>query len=111
MNTAILHIVDGDISKIKSFEYTIEKQIIHITSMVGITASVKTNKQSLPHQYEIISVCSYLDYINDAYDYRQFIRQVMWELLNKEITKIRFYVLVEVDENALKYILRYYIHA
>ena len=103
------------IKKIEKFEINCEKSLIDTLSKLDIYATIKTDRYSLPYQKEIKVELFGVSYTNRAYEFYRVAREIVKELLNENINKIRFYILVDVDtEAALKgkviYKFRYYVH-
>lgn len=104
-----------------NLESKLEKEIIDFVSQVGIQATVKTDKYSLPYTNEITFKLNYESYINGMYERERIYRPIMKELLDKDVYKIRFYIFIDTfDEEykgllklagcGFKYHFRYYIH-
>ena len=103
------------IAKIEKFEQSCEKSFIDLLSRVGILATVKTDRYSLPYQEEKEVTLYGESYMNGPYEWYRVARPFIKELLDKNVYKIRFYIFIEVDETvfpmgAIKYKLRYYVH-
>ncbi len=97
------------------FEIQAEGRIIDFLKVIGIHASVKTDRKSLPYQKEIHASHHGSSYLNDAFDLTQtFYREIVRELLEEDIRKIRFYVLAEIYDGGFmgktKFSFRYYVH-
>jgi hypothetical protein len=106
------------VEEIQKFEIEAEKRLIKVLSSIGITATVKTDRYSLPYKEEIKISQNGESYLNGPYELERVIRKVTKKLLNDDEYKIRFYVYVEVDTNAgsflklgkVNYHFRYYSH-
>ena len=96
------------------YETKLEKELISLLKSIGISSSVKTNKHTLPHQFQIISKQFSETYLNAAFESKRFFKKIVKELLDKDPYKIRFYVLAEVVDTGIfgfvKLEFRYYIH-
>ena len=103
-------------------EKQFEEEFINFFEELGIQASIKSDKYSLPYNEEIIIKCMRESYINNMYDRRRLLRPIVKELLSKNINKIRFYLHIETYDDGFtkgfqvitgtgfKYSFRYYIH-
>ena len=103
------------IKKIEKFEINCEKSLIETLGRLDINATVKTDRYSLPYQKEIKVELFGESYMNGPYEFYRVVRKIVKELLNENIYKIRFYILVDVDTNAalmgkVIYKFRYYVH-
>ncbi len=124
----IPEIIDGWDNDIKSylkaitkFEIDCEKSLIDLFRQIGIQASVKTDRYSLPYKNEIIGEIEGSVYINHAFNLDNIARIFVKDLIEKNVTKIRFYLTVDViteDETFGKryngkvvYKFRYMVHA
>ena len=94
-------------------EKSIEEKIIKMLDMISTHASVKTDRYSLPYKHQIKHTKHATSYLNDAFDTRQFIREIAEEVLKYEITKLRFYVFAEMEGGMfgkMNYYFNYYPH-
>jgi coenzyme F420-reducing hydrogenase alpha subunit len=94
-------------------EKSTEEKIIKMLGMINTHASVKTDRYSLPYKQQIKHTRNASSYLNDAFDTRQFIREIAEEVLKYEITKLRFYVFVEMEGSMfgkMNYYFNYYPH-
>ncbi len=102
-----------------------EAELIELFSKLNITASVKTDKYSLPHQGEVIVTLMKESYINGMFERHRIFRPIIQEMLNKDAFKIRFYFHIETYSSptkprtmfealswggGIKYSFRYFIH-
>lgn len=103
------------------FETQLETELIKLFNSVGISALVKTDKYSLPHQGEVVVKLKRESYIPGMYEKNRIFRPIIKEMLDEDAYKIRFYIHAETyggDEEGLfgmyksgfKYSFRYYIH-
>lgn len=114
--------VDQDVDMIydKFFRDDIEK--LHKTNMVsgdtfshlGINATVKSDRYSLPIMYQIKATQNGESYLNGAFETYQIFRKVLKTVLSEDIYKLRFYVFAEVEDNfpmgKVNYYFNYYVH-
>lgn len=77
---------------VKKYEVQMEYYIKDVLANLGVYSTVKTERYSLLFEKEI--VCSQMrDGLNyNAFDLQRFIRQVVLELLELKVKKLRFYV-------------------
>ena len=101
-------------SAMVGLETQIEKQLIEMFWKMGIQASVKTNKYSLPiHMYaKHIQKGSWNSrHIDES---PLFYREIFKEILSLKCSKIRFYVFIEVKDSPpcdqIEYLFYYYTH-
>jgi len=98
----------------EKIEQNNEAKLIKILSSLGIQSSVKSNRYSLPYTGEIKHSRMGESYINGAYETEDFFRKVVKELLLNNIRKIRFYILMEVEDcfpmGKVNFKFRYYTH-
>jgi coenzyme F420-reducing hydrogenase alpha subunit len=96
-----------------NLEKSIEEKVIKMLDMINTHASVKTDRYSLPYKQQIKHTRNASSYLNDAFDTRQFIREIASEVLKYEITKLRFYVFAEMEGGMfgkMNYYFNYYPH-
>ena len=79
-----------------SFEKKCESNLINILKTVEITATVKTDRYSLPYQNEMIVVHECTKLINYNFSIFYPAREILKKLLVDHIYKLRFYLLVDV---------------
>jgi hypothetical protein len=103
-------------------EKSIEKSIIKILDEIGIHASVKSDRYSLPVHGSVISSVGQSSYINDIFESKNVKRKFIKTILDSGCKKVRFYVYVyttEVDSKSDMYSMflkkynieiRYFIH-
>jgi hypothetical protein len=111
------HTAENYETKIYEFERKVESSLAETFAKLDIHATVKSDPYSLPYQKEITTVRYGESYINGPYEVYHFTRNVVKQLLNENIFKIRFYVWVDVDTEkgllfggTLTYHFRYYEH-
>lgn len=96
-----------------NLEKSIEEKVIKMLDMISTHATVKTDRYSLPYKHQIKHTKHATSYLNDAFDTRQFIREIAEEVLKYEITKLRFYVFAEMEGGMfgkMNYYFNYYPH-
>lgn len=84
------------INAITKFEVECEKKLKDLFKKIGIQSSVKRDRYSLPYKHEIIGEIQGASYINYAYNLDNIARVFVKELLDKDVSKIRFYLTVDV---------------
>ena len=108
------------INAITKFEIECEGKLKDLFKRIGIQSSVKRDRYSLPYKYEVIGEIEGSSFINYAYNLDNIARVFVKDLLDRNVTKIRFYLTVDViteDETMSKrysgkvvYKFRYMIH-
>ena len=97
-----------------NLEKKIEKDMIEVLSKIGINASVKTDRYSLPFQGQIKTTQQGESYLNGAFESYKLYREVLKEIVNQDLYKIRFYIFAEVEDSPymgkVNYYFNYYIH-
>ena len=97
-----------------NLEKKIEKDMIGVLSKMEINASVKTDRYSLPHQFQIKTTQQGESYLNGAFESYKLYRAVLKEIVNQDLYKIRFYIFAEVEDSfpmgKVNYYFNYYIH-
>jgi len=119
MNNSLLFFLkkpneDGYVNAMINLEKKIEKDMIEVLQKLGIKATVKTDRYSLPFQHQI-KVTQYGEsYLNGAFESQNLYRSVLKELLEYEHSKIRFFIFAEIlDEfpmGKVNYYFNYYVH-
>lgn len=100
--------------KIYNFERRVEKHLLEIFNNLNMNVIVKTDPYSLPYNNEFEYSRGISSYINDAYDYRYVSREILKEVLEKDLYQFRFYVYVDVCVKSnntfglVKYYFRYH---
>lgn len=105
---------------VTKFEIECEAKLKDLFRMIGIQSSVKRDRYSLPYKHEVVGEIEGTSYINYAYNIDNIARVFVKDLLDNNVSKIRFYLFVEViteDETMSKryfgkvvYKFRYMIH-
>ena len=77
-------------------EISIEKRLIEIFENLGINASVKSDRYSLPFNKQI-KVTQYSEsYLNAAFNTDKLFREIFKEVLSEDLRKVRFFVFLEI---------------
>lgn len=79
--------------KVQQYEVDIETHLLDVFSKLGISASVKTNRYSLPYDNEILNSQNRVGLNYHSFDLQQFVRQVIAELFLLNVKKLRFYII------------------
>lgn len=104
------------LSELEKFEIKCEKSFKETLGRLGIQSTVKTDRYSLPHKGEVVKSLYGESYINGPYEFYRVARDFVKELLEKNVYKIRFYILIDVEMTPgfpigkVTYRLRYYPH-
>jgi hypothetical protein len=97
-----------------NLEKKIEKDMIEVLFKMGIHATVKTDRYSLPYQFQIKTTQNGESYLNGAFESVKLYRAVLRNLLEMDVYKIRFYIFAEVEDSfpmgRVNYYFNYYIH-
>jgi len=80
---------------ITEFEIQCENSLIELFNKLNIQSSVKTDRYSLPYKEEIISIIDGASYLNHAFTISNITRDIVKELLDKNVYKFRFYLTVD----------------
>ena len=97
-----------------NLEKKIEKDMIEVLFKMGINATVKTERYSLPYQFQIKTTQNGESYLNGAFESIKLYRAVLSELVRMDVYKIRFYIFAEVEDSLpmgkVNYYFNYFIH-
>ena len=97
-----------------NLEKKIEKDMIGVLSKLGINASVKTDRYSLPFQGQIKTTQNGESYLNGAFESFQLYRKVLYKMLELNVYKVRFFIFAEVEDSFpmgnVNYYFNYYVH-
>jgi len=97
-----------------NLEKKIEKDMIEVFHKMGIHATVKTDRYSLPYQFQVRTTQNGESYLNGAFESVKLYRAVLRNLLEMDVYKIRFYIFAEVEDSfpmgRVNYYFNYYIH-
>ena len=120
MNNQLLFFMDDDRTPEKyedamiNLEKKIEKDMIQVFIKMGIHATVKTDRYSLPYLSQIKTTQFGESYLNGAFESHKLYRAVLKEMVNLNLYKIRFYIFAEVEDSPymgkVNYYFNYYIH-
>lgn len=92
---------------VQNYEEQIENYLIEVLNNLGILASVKTIRYSLPYHKEIVNTQRRNGLNYRAFDLQEFVRQVVKVLLELKVKKLRFYVIgdfiIEKNDSFFKY--------
>ena len=80
---------------ITEFEIKCENSLITLFDSLNIQSSVKTDRYSLPYKEEIISTIEGASNLDYAFTLSNITRDIVKELLDKNIYKLRFYLTVD----------------
>ena len=82
-------------------ELSMEKWLLGTFSHLGINASVKSNRYSLPIKYQVKVTQHGESYLNGAFETYQLFREVLKTVLSEDPFpwKLRFYVFAEVEDS------------
>jgi predicted glycosyltransferase len=80
---------------IVEFEIQCEHSLIDLFKKLNIKSSVKNDRYSLPFKEEIICIIEGASYLNHAFTISNITRDIVKELLHKDIYKLRFYLTVD----------------
>jgi hypothetical protein len=79
-------------------ESIIEKNLIDILWDLGIDASVKTDKKSLPYKETFETTLNRFNPYSGSFNFKETYKEILKEILNKGCRKIRFYCeLIQMD--------------
>jgi|688.fasta_scaffold198211_2 hypothetical protein len=87
---------DDYLNAVIELEKNYEKNLSDILNSVEISASVKTDRYTLPFQQEIVVIHKATEIINYNFSIYYPAREIVRRLLADDIRKIRFYLLVDV---------------
>jgi hypothetical protein len=97
-----------------NLEKKIEKDMIEVLSKMGIHDTVKTDRYSLPYQFQIKTTQLGESYLNGAFESIKLYRAVLKKMVDSDLYKIRFFILAEVEDGhymgKVNYYFNYYIH-
>lgn len=87
--------LDDYMKFVTEFEIKCENSLIDLFDSLNIQSSVKSDRYSLPYKEEIISIVEGASFLNHAFTLNNITRDIVKELLDKEIYKLRFYLTVD----------------
>jgi len=107
------YVADYEAAMVKR-ELSIEKWLLDTFSYLGINATVKSDRYSLPFQKQIVVTQYGESYLNGAFETFSLFKKVLKEVLNEDCYKIRFYVFAEIEDQfpmgRVNYYFNYYVH-
>jgi hypothetical protein len=80
---------------ITEFEIKCENILITLFDSLNIQSSVKTDRYSLPYKEEIICTIDGASNLDYAFTLSNITREIVKELLDKNVYKLRFYLTVD----------------
>ncbi len=80
---------------ITEFEIKCEHLLITLFDSLNIQSSVKTDRYSLPYKEEIICTIDGASNLDYAFTLSNITREIVKELLDKNVYKLRFYLTVD----------------
>ena len=80
---------------VNEFEIKCENTLIDLFNSLNIQSGVKSDRYSLPYKEELIFIVEGASFLNHAFTLSNITRDIVKELLDKEIYKLRFYLTVD----------------
>lgn len=107
--------VDKYLKEIYKYERSLEKSLRKTLKKINIDSTVKTDPFSLPYTHEIQVTLMGESWMNGPYEFNRVTRQIVKELIENNVYKIRFYIYVEYNTEcfpmgSMTYYFRYFIH-
>lgn len=87
--------LDDYMKFVTDFEIKCENSLIDLFNNLNIQSSVKSERYSLPYKEELISIVEGASYLNHAFTLSNITRDIVKELLDKNVYKLRFYLTVD----------------
>jgi hypothetical protein len=87
--------VDDYLKFVTEFEIKCENSLITLFDSLNIQSSVKTDRYSLPYKEEIVIILEGASNLDYAFTLSNITRDIIKELLDKNIYKLRFYLTVD----------------
>jgi hypothetical protein len=87
--------LDDYLKCITEFEIKCEHSLITLFDSLNIQSSVKTDRYSLPYKEEIICTIDGASNLDYAFTLSNITREIVKELLEKNVYKLRFYLTVD----------------
>ncbi len=87
--------IDDYMKFVTDFEIKCENSLIDLFNSLNIQSSVKSDRYSLPYKEELISIVEGASFLNHAFNINNITRDIVKELLDKEIYKLRFYLTID----------------
>ncbi len=95
-------------------EISMEEWLLNTFSHLGIHATVKSDRYSLPTMYQIKATQYGESYLNGAFETFNIFKKVLREITNQNYYKIRFYMFAEIEDHfpmgKVNYYFNYYVH-
>lgn len=95
-------------------EISMEEWLLNTFSHLGIHATVKSDRYSLPIMYQIKATQYGESYLNGAFETFNIFKKVLREITNQNYYKIRFYMFAEIEDHfpmgKVNYYFNYYVH-
>jgi hypothetical protein len=94
-------------------ELSMEKWLLNTFAHLGISASVKSYRYSLPIKYQVKTTQPGESYLNGAFETYEIFREAIKTVVEQKIYKLRFYIFAEVEDSfpmgKVNYYFNYYI--
>ena len=87
--------LDDYLKFVTEFEIKCENSLITLFDSLNIQSSVKTDRYSLPYKEEIVIILEGASNLDYAFTLSNITRDIVKELLDKNIYKLRFYLTVD----------------
>ena len=87
--------VDDYLKFVTEFEIKCENSLIILFDSLNIQSSVKTDRYSLPYKEEIVIILEGASNLDYAFTLSNITRDIIKELFDKNIYKLRFYLTVD----------------
>jgi hypothetical protein len=87
--------VDDYLKFVTEFEIKCENSLITLFDSLKIQSSVKTDRYSLPYKEEIVIILEGASNLDYAFTLSNITRDIVKELLDKSVYKLRFYLTVD----------------
>ena len=87
--------VDDYLKFVTEFEIKCENSLITLFDSLNIQSSVKTDRYSLPYKEEIVIILEGASNLDYAFTLSNITRDIIKELFDKNIYKLRFYLTVD----------------
>jgi hypothetical protein len=87
--------LDDYLKFIAEFEIKCENSLITLFDSLNLQSSVKTDRYSLPYKEEIVIILEGASNLDYAFTLSNITRDIVKELLDKKIYKLRFYLTVD----------------
>jgi len=91
--------------KIAEFERNCEKSLIETFGRLSINGTVKTDPYSLPHKDEVVVTLNGESYLNGCWEFHRVAREIIKELLIRNIYQLRFYMWINVIDTPKPFLM------